>query len=97
MESGESSRQSEVESGATLPSRETWLAGTSHRTGSTGIVPITRDRNRHVILLSGNNMADVREDTSNRGWLGFQVHAGAQFASVRVLVKLVALRRIEDP
>jgi hypothetical protein len=50
--------------------------------------------NRHTIFLNGKKVADVRDDTSNRGRIGFQVHAGTQFAAMRVLVKQVVLRRI---
>ncbi len=46
--------------------------------------------NRHTIFLNGKKVADVRDDTSRRGRIGFQAHAGAQFASMRVLVKQVA-------
>ncbi|HJN07286.1 MAG TPA: ThuA domain-containing protein [Pirellulaceae bacterium] len=50
--------------------------------------------NRHMIFLNGKKVADVRDDTSDHGRIGFQVHAGAQFEPMRVLVKEVVLRRI---
>lgn len=50
--------------------------------------------NRHVIFLNDEKVADVRDDTSDRGRIGFQVHAGAQFGTMRVLVKQVAVRQI---
>ncbi|MDP7017627.1 MAG: ThuA domain-containing protein [Pirellulaceae bacterium] len=48
--------------------------------------------NRHIIFLNGKKLVDVRDDTSRHGRIGFQVHAGDQFAKMRVLVKEVTLR-----
>jgi hypothetical protein len=50
--------------------------------------------NRHVVSLNGKQVADVRDDTSDHGRIGFQVHAGAQFEKMRVLIKEVSIRRI---
>ena len=48
--------------------------------------------NRHVIFLNGQKVADVRDDTSERGRIGFQVHAGDAFATMKVLVREASIR-----
>ena len=50
--------------------------------------------NRHVISLNGTKVADVRDDGSRRGSIGLQVHPGAQFANMRILVKAFRIRSI---
>jgi hypothetical protein len=51
---------------------------------------------RHTICLNGSKVADVRDSTSSKGRIGFQVHAGDEFADMRVFVKDVTLRRRMD-
>lgn len=48
----------------------------------------------HVILLNGTKVAEVRDDTSSKGRIGFQVHAGEEFAKMEVSIKQVELRRL---
>jgi type 1 glutamine amidotransferase len=50
--------------------------------------------NRHQIWLNGRKVADVRDDTSDRGSIGFQVHAGDQFNNMEIHIKEVQLRPI---
>ena len=47
---------------------------------------------RHVIFLNGTEVADVRDDSSDKGRIGFQIHAGDEFAKMRLFVKQVSLR-----
>ncbi|RIK81623.1 MAG: hypothetical protein DCC68_08175 [Planctomycetota bacterium] len=50
--------------------------------------------NDHAILLNGTKVAEVRDDTSGKGRIGFQVHAGDEFAKMKVSIKQVELRRL---
>ncbi|MCP4887769.1 MAG: DUF1080 domain-containing protein [Planctomycetaceae bacterium] len=50
--------------------------------------------NRHVIFLNGKQVSDTRDDTSLTGRIGFQVHAGDQFSTMRVQIKQVKIRRL---
>ncbi len=72
-----------VNTDATLVNREGW-----------NTMVIRAEGNRHVISLNGKQVADVRDDTSDHGQIGFQVHAGAQFEKMRVLIKEVSIRRL---
>ncbi|MFW6169856.1 MAG: ThuA domain-containing protein [Planctomycetota bacterium] len=47
---------------------------------------------RHVIRLNGEKTADVRDDLSSSGKIGFQVHAGDQFGEMRIIVREVVVR-----
>jgi type 1 glutamine amidotransferase len=47
--------------------------------------------NREIVLLNGTKVADVRDDTSRSGRIGFQVHAGTEFGEMRVFVRKVTL------
>ncbi|MFO7906288.1 MAG: family 16 glycoside hydrolase [Planctomycetota bacterium] len=47
---------------------------------------------RHVVRLNGEKTADVRDDLSNRGKIGFQVHAGEQFGKMRIIIREVTIR-----
>lgn len=50
---------------------------------------------RHVIHLNGTKVADVRDDSSANGRIGFQVHAGGEFADMQVSIKEVTLRTLD--
>lgn len=50
--------------------------------------------NDHTILLNGTKVAEARDDTSGKGRIGFQVHAGEEFAKMKVSIKRVELRRL---
>ena len=45
-----------------------------------------------VISLNGKKVADVHDDTSDRGKIGFQVHAGKEFENMKMLVRHIAIR-----
>ncbi len=47
--------------------------------------------NRHQIWLNRHPIADVRDDTSPRGKIGFQIHAGDQFGKMKIEVKQVSI------
>ena len=49
---------------------------------------------RQIILLNDVQVADVRSDISDRGRIGFQVHPGAEFGSMQIVIKAVLLRPI---
>ncbi len=49
---------------------------------------------RQVIFLNGKKTADVRDDLSASGKIGFQVHAGDQFGSMQIVVRNIAIRPI---
>ncbi|MFV2065410.1 MAG: ThuA domain-containing protein [Pirellulales bacterium] len=48
--------------------------------------------NRQTICLNGHKVADVRDDTSSHGRIGFQVHPGDAFAGMQIRIRRVALR-----
>ncbi len=72
-----------VNTDAALVNREGW---------NTLLIRAVGDRQN--IFLNGKKVADVRDDTSDHGRIGFQVHAGAQFAKMRVLIKAVSIRQL---
>ena len=39
-------------------------------------------------------MADVREDLTDDGRIGFQVHPGDQFGDMKIIVRKMKLKRI---
>lgn len=49
---------------------------------------------RLVVHLNGRRVADVRDDLSMRGRIGFQVHAGAPFAKMAIRVADVRVRKL---
>lgn len=50
--------------------------------------------NRQVVMLNGHRIADVRDDTSRQGHIGFQVHQGDAFQDMKIEVKQLDLRPI---
>jgi len=44
------------------------------------------------IWLNGRQVADVRDDTSDSGRIGFQIHAGDAFGPMKVIVRDVLLK-----
>jgi hypothetical protein len=72
-----------VNTDAALVKREGW-----------NTMVIRAEGNRHVVLLNGKKVADVEDDTSDHGRIGFQVHAGPQFKKMRVLIKAVQIRQL---
>jgi hypothetical protein len=55
---------------------------------------IRAEGDRHRIRLNGKQVADVRDGDTRSGRIGFQIHAGPQFASMRVIVKEVRIRKL---
>ena len=55
---------------------------------------IRAEGDRHRIRLNGKQVADVRDGDTRSGRIGFQIHAGAQFATMRVIVKEVRIRKL---
>jgi hypothetical protein len=53
---------------------------------------IRAQKDHLVVLLNGRKVADVRDATSDRGKLGFQVHAGADFAQMALRVADIRAR-----
>ncbi len=44
-----------------------------------------------LIFLNDKKVADVRDETSDSGKIGFQVHAGDEFKDMKILVRSIAL------
>jgi len=49
---------------------------------------------RQVVILNGHPVADVRDNTSDHGRIGFQVHQGDAFKNMRITVREISLRKI---
>ncbi len=50
--------------------------------------------NRSQIWLNGRQVADVHDDTSATGKIGFQVHPGAEFGPMKIVVRQVVLNEL---
>jgi hypothetical protein len=48
--------------------------------------------NRQLVFLNGTQTADVRDDLSAAGKIGFQVHAGDQFGDMQIIVREIKIR-----
>ena len=59
---------------------------------NTMVIRVSGDR--HIITLNGKQVADVRDSTSERGRIGFQIHAGDQYSEMRLYVKEVSIRQL---
>ncbi len=54
---------------------------------------VVRAEGDHVqVWLNGHKTANVRDETSDSGKLGFQVHPGAQFGPMKIVVRELTLR-----
>jgi hypothetical protein len=54
-----------------------------------------RAEGEHIqIWLNGHEVADVRDDTSDSGRIGFQVHAGDHFGRMKIIVREVLVERL---
>ncbi len=49
----------------------------------------------HVVTLNGKKVAEAHDDSSDKGRIGFQVHAGNQFGKMEVQVKSVVLHPLK--
>ncbi len=64
-----------------------------HRDGwNTMKIRCEADRSR--IWLNGRQVADVHDDTTATGRIGFQVHAGDEFGPMKIIVREVALQKL---
>lgn len=52
--------------------------------------------NHHQIWLNGTQVADVKDDTSDRGRIGFQIHAGDEFEKMKLYVKEVTIQSVPE-
>ena len=57
---------------------------------------IRAQKDHLVVHLNGRKVADVREGSSPRGKLGFQVHAGADFAKMAIRVADMRWRSLPE-
>ena len=46
------------------------------------------------IWLNGTQTADVDDDTTDSGKVGFQVHAGAQFGAMKIIIKEIKIKEL---
>jgi len=47
--------------------------------------------NHLAVVLNDKKVADVHDDTSGQGKIGFQVHAGEEFKNMKILVRCIAI------
>lgn len=53
----------------------------------------TRAEGEHIqIWLNGRQVADVRDNTTDSGRIGFQVHPGAEFGPMKIVVREILLK-----
>ena len=53
---------------------------------------VEADGDRIRTWINGYAIADVRDDTSTTGRIGFQIHPGAQFGPMKIVVREVLLQ-----
>jgi hypothetical protein len=54
-----------------------------------------RAEGNHIqIWLNGRQVADVRDDTSDSGRIGFQIHAGDAFGRMKIIIREVLLKAL---
>jgi hypothetical protein len=49
---------------------------------------------RQIVFLNGTKVADVRDDTTLQGKIGFQVHPGDQFGKMQIVVRDINIKAI---
>lgn len=59
-------------------------------------IKVRAERDHVQIWLNGRQVADVRDDTTDSGKIGFQVHQGEQFGQMKIVVRDVLLRRLSE-
>ncbi|MDY0357524.1 MAG: DUF1080 domain-containing protein [Sedimentisphaerales bacterium] len=57
-------------------------------------VKIRCEADRSRIWLNGRQVADVQDDTTSTGRIGFQIHAGDEFAPMKILVRDVTIEEL---
>lgn len=55
---------------------------------------IRAEGDHQQITLNGKLVADVHDDTSDHGHIGFQVHPGKEFAKMQIVVKSARIKRL---
>lgn len=55
---------------------------------------IRAEGDHQQITLNGKLVADVHDDTSDHGRIGFQVHPGKEFAKMQIIVKSARIKRL---
>lgn len=55
---------------------------------------IRAEGDHQQITLNGKLVADVHDDTTDHGRIGFQVHPGKEFAKMRIIVKSARIKRL---
>lgn len=55
---------------------------------------IRAEGDHQQITLNGKLVADVHDDTSDHGRIGFQVHPGKEFAKMQIVVKSARIKRL---
>jgi len=46
------------------------------------------------IWINGHKVADVHDETTDSGKIGFQVHPGAQFGPMKIVVRQMLLKQL---
>ena len=67
----------------TLVNREGWNA-----------IKVRAEGDHLQVWINGQQVADVHDDTSDSGKLGFQVHPGAQFGPMKIIVKELMIKEL---
>ena len=67
----------------TLVNREGWNA-----------IKVRAEGDHLQVWINGHQVADVHDDTSDSGKLGFQVHPGAQFGPMKIIVKELMIKEL---
>ncbi len=57
-------------------------------------IRIRAEGDRLQIWLNGRQVGDVHDTTSDSGKIGFQVHPGAEFGTMKIVVREVALKKL---
>lgn len=57
---------------------------------------VRAEGDRLIVKLNGTQVADVKDDSSAKGRIGFQVHAGEPFADMRITVREAKVRPLES-
>jgi hypothetical protein len=54
-----------------------------------------RAKGDHLLIwINGHKVADVHDDTSDRGRIGFQVHPGDNFGPMRIVVSKISIEQL---
>ena len=62
--------------------------------GGWNTIKVQAEGDHLQIWLNGRQVADVHDDTADSGKIGFQVHPGAEFGPMKIVVKEMLLKRL---